>query len=273
MIWEFPGTIRRFDQDELWIGFWDGLMSRYDIKQNRFHNYEYDYTDPTSLETWSVPEIFKDSDENIWVGGAESGLTRMINKSGGFTYLNSVSDNRKDFPEKWVIKIYEDKKEDLWLGGRKKGLYKYNRGTGKINNLIYYGENGKILSHEIREIYERKEGVLWLATKESGLLKFDVEKEEFQAFTTKEGLPSNIIQSFVVDNNGRFWMGTINGLCCFNPDNQEIKNFFRADGLPSVHFNKGAAFANHEGKLYFGTTKGLVVFRPEDLKPEQSGAF
>lgn len=269
MIWGFPGTIRRFGADELWIGFWDGLMSRYDIKQNRFHNYEYDHTDPTSLETWSVREIFKDSGETIWVGGTESGLTHMVDQSGTFSYPNSDTGNGKDFPEKWVMAIHEDPKGNLWLGGRKNGLYKYNKETGTIKNFTHHGMSGKKLSHEVREIHQSEDGTLWLATRGAGLLRFDVEKEEFQAFTQMEGLPSNIIQSLVVDKNGRFWMGTVNGLCCFNPDNKKVNNYFRTDGLPSLHFNTGAAFADKDGRLYFGTTRGLVAFNPDNLEEEQ----
>ncbi|MBI3802384.1 MAG: regulator [Nitrospirae bacterium] len=52
--------------------------------------------------------------------------------------------------------------------------------------------------------------VLWIGTS-NGLLRYDMAREEQKAYTTKDGLLSNIIHTVAIDPKGNKWIGTYGG--------------------------------------------------------------
>ena len=61
-------------------------------------------------------------------------------------------------------------------------------------------------------------------------------------------------------------ISTTNGLAVLNPVNQEIKVFKKEHGLLSNQFNYNSSLKAKDGKLYFGTLKGLVRFHPDNIQ-------
>lgn len=108
--------------------------------------------------------------------------------------------------------------------------------------------------------YENK---VWIGTR-SGLLVFDQTREEFQQYSTVDGLPNNIIYN-IIPNGNDLWLGTHHGLCRFNISSKEIRNYYTADGLTHNEFNRKSAFKGKDGKLYFGGMNGINSFYPEIL--------
>jgi signal transduction histidine kinase/ligand-binding sensor domain-containing protein/CheY-like chemotaxis protein/AraC-like DNA-binding protein len=263
---KFPGTIRAFDPDYLYIGFWDGLMSIYDIRGNFFRNFTYDFEDSTSLRTWSVRDILKDSKGNIWLGGSDAGLTLMTDAKGRFRYFDSHPLPERNYQENWVVKIMEGKDGNLWLGGRFGGLYKFNTMDSTFTSIKYTDKFGEVVPYEVREIYPESDSIMWLATRSAGLLQFNIHTQQFKTFSVTDGLPSMQIKSMIADDDYNLWLGTNNGLSRFNPETFEIRNFYTSDGLPSDDFNDGTPFKDENGTLFFGTTRGLVSFHPDDIR-------
>ena len=85
-------------------------------------------------------------------------------------------------------------------------------------------------------------------------------------YTTQDGLPSNVIYRIEEDPKGHMWISTTNGLAVLNPVNQEIKVFKKEHGLLSNQFNYNSSLKAKDGKLYFGTLKGLVRFHPDNIQ-------
>lgn len=61
---------------------------------------------------------------------------------------------------------------------------------------------------------EGPHGNLWFGTTTKGLIRFD--GQNFQAFTTKDGLSSNNVSSMLWAKDGSLWLGTANGLSKFD---------------------------------------------------------
>jgi signal transduction histidine kinase/ligand-binding sensor domain-containing protein len=71
-----------------------------------------------------------------------------------------------------------------------------------------------------------REGVLWISTLGSGMRrasapealegrKYEQSSEAIEAFTSKDGLTSDIVTAILEDREGNIWAGTNNGLDCF----------------------------------------------------------
>lgn len=77
--------------------------------------------------------------------------------------------------------------------------------------------------------------------------------------------------SLTVDRSGNLWIGTLRGLVRFDPRTGRFIAYDRDDGIVSDTYSPKSAVALADGKLIFGATRGLTVFRPGDVKPDRRG--
>lgn len=67
---------------------------------------------------------------------------------------------------------------------------------------------------QVNMMVEDKDGYLWIATNGGGLARFD--GKEFKVFTTRDGLPSNIIQYLKLDSKQNLWIINPIGITRYN---------------------------------------------------------
>lgn len=98
-----------------------------------------------------------------------------------------------------------------------------------------------------------------------GLYIVDIDNYSvIKRLTEKDGLTDQIVISGLIDEAGRCWLGTFNGLNVIDSSFSLIKTIYEFDGLPSREFNSFSATA-HQGELYFGTINGAVRIDPEKV--------
>ena len=61
--------------DVLWLGTWGGGLNRFDLEKNKFKTYKHDNSDPTTISSNFVHQIFETRDGMLWLT-----TTRGINK-------------------------------------------------------------------------------------------------------------------------------------------------------------------------------------------------
>ncbi|MEK7257406.1 MAG: triple tyrosine motif-containing protein, partial [Bacteroidota bacterium] len=121
--------------------------------------------------------------------------------------------------------------------------------------------------------------LLWLGTKGGGLNRLDLRTGKFSHFTSKNGLPDDVVYGILADEERRLWLSTNRGLVCFNPATGSMRNYRQADGLQDDEFNTWA-FGNSDsyrknGELMFGGVKGLNMFDPKTISdnPHKPGVL
>ena len=80
----------------------------------------------------------------------------------------------------------------------------------------------------------------------------------------QSGLTEDMAVAATIDDAGRLWIGTFNGLNVLDSDYKFIKNIYAFEGLPNKEFNTRASTKNMNGELIFGTLNGLCVIDPEE---------
>jgi ligand-binding sensor domain-containing protein/two-component sensor histidine kinase len=78
---------------------------------------------------------------------------------------------------------------------------------------------------------------------------------------------SNYIDLLLDDGQGMIWAGTNNGLFRFDPDSLLLdvankEHFTTADGIRGMECNLNAGYRDAQGRLFFGTTAGMVMYDP-----------
>ena len=99
-----------------------------------------------------------------------------------------------------------------------------------------------------------------------GVIKYDFQTGESIHYTVKDGMPSNVVFRILRDNDRCFWISTANGLVRFDSKTEQITTFTENHGLISRQFNENSAFKDSDENFYFGSVKGFVHFRPEDVR-------
>ncbi len=117
---------------------------------------------------------------------------------------------------------------------------------------------------QVNFIHQDSEGTLWFAT-ETGLVQFDPKTERHVDYTTKEGLPDNIVQCILPDDAGNLWVSTAKGISKFNPKTKSFYNFSESDGLQGQFFNRKSCFRDESGWMYFGGLNGFNRFHPKQI--------
>ena len=83
-----------------------------------------------------------------------------------------------------------------------------------------------------------------------GVLGLNMHTAEQVRITTQQGLPSNYTKSILLANNN-LWIGTDNGLCCYNLFHKQIRTFATQPQLANVSFSVNAACQLPDGRLAF----------------------
>ena len=184
--------------------------------------------------------------EELWSGGAGVFLKKQHLKSGEI----------ETYPLSNILSLAKNSNNQLIAGGH--------------NGLHIISSSGAIATfnataHKIGSIFcvMPIKDEIWLGSEGQGLIKYYNGK--FKKFSTKDGLPSNLIYGILADDLGNLWLSTTKGLSCFNLEKQTFRNYGIADGLGLKEFAYGAYAKLATGELAFGGNHGMVVFNPKDI--------
>ncbi|MDM8559806.1 two-component regulator propeller domain-containing protein [Candidatus Parabeggiatoa sp. HSG14] len=248
----------------LWVGTYGGGLNKFDRQQNQFIHYRHNPVNPNSLSDDHVRAIYEDSTGTFWIGTRE-GLNKFDRQSEKFVHYQNDPQIPNSLSGNSILSIYEDSTHRLWIGTQEGGLNKFEREQNKFMSYLHDPQNSNSLSHnEVFALHEDITGVLWIGTLGGGLNKFDPKTETFTHYREKDGLPNDVINGILEDNQGNLWLSTNKGISQFNPTTATFRNYDILDGLQNDEF-RTAYYKNNRGELFFGGINGFNVFYPENI--------
>lgn len=245
------------NNDELWIGTFEHGLDVMNIKTSKVIKHYPGDDSSKVLRSNFIVTILQTKKKDIFIG-TRQGLYQFdaVNKS--FNGIPEIPSNS------FIHSLLEDKNGHLWIGTMGNGLFYYDAPTKRIINFIYNQKNKKSISgNSITTIFEDSYGDKWVGTEGSGLCKFNLADSSFSSYTLKDGLPGNTIFKILEDSLKNLWITTSKGLVCFNPSTKKIIVYTTANGLLSDQFNYNSGYKDANGKMYFGSVKGLISFTPD----------
>lgn len=116
--------------------------------------------------------------------------------------------------------------------------------------------------------------ILWISYSGYGLVGLDGDTfEQRYLFDKTNLLPSNNIYSLQLDSAGDIWISSHHGLLKFDPESKTLQRYGYIHGLVNEEFNQGANLRLVDGRLVFGSPKGLVFFDPAQLPNKQQSSL
>jgi signal transduction histidine kinase/CheY-like chemotaxis protein/streptogramin lyase len=297
-----PGSnvqaIHRDASGVLWVGTEDGLHRRSRDGKSWSH-----WTDKQGLAGKKVRAIASSSDGSLWVGSSPGGVTRLDPHSGGTRRYSLGFGPGKD----WILQLKMDADDRLWVvtrGGafRSTDVRHSPRfeplvpGIGpagqEIRQLAQDAEGwlwiassrGLLkLDHGRWERYTtadglRNDGIQFLATGPDAVwvgydnslgatrLDFARGRPRVQHFSEANGLASDELSSIVVDAEGWTWISGTDGLNAF--DGHKWRHYGQAQGMLWNDCASRALYADQDGSIWVGTSRGLSHFMPATYRPK-----
>ena len=257
----------------LWFATILGLIS-FDPATKKYHWYKHIEGDSTSLSNPSCTGIIEDRKGRYWVTTWGGGFEAFDPQSGKFRAfkvhegLNSISTSS-------LVGIFKDSHGIFYIGSWNGGVITFDPERETFKIYRHHSNDTNSVSSDIAVSFiESASGIIWVGTTGGGINAFNPATGKFRAFTTKDGLCANSVLSLKEDNNGNYWVGTLNGISCFTPPQDpfnptsefHFRNYNKSDGLPDNRMSM-AAFKDADGKIFFGSSDaGLIYFNPGELK-------
>ncbi len=232
--------------------------------------------------TYETVNTLENDSSFIWVGTSQ-GLKLFHNQNNNFSIdqeFNTISYSFKNIKYKAnsILSILSTK-QDLWIGTEDAGLIQYKKKENvKINssNFRFFNNHTsvRLSGNKVCCIFQstRYPDILWIGTEQNGITALTVKESEIissEIYNTHSGtkhISDNNIRVMHEDQEGFVWIGTQNGLSCFNPQTKTFLNYFHSlKDTTSINSNViNCIFEDKGGNLWIGTNSGL------NLKTERS---
>jgi len=243
-------SIKSMGDGKVLIGTHLGGLNIYDKNTGEMTWYKHDVNNMKSISGNIVWDIAIDKKGLVWLA-TNSGLDKFDPHTRTFIHYTEFDDMKRG-----IVWISVDHDNDLWLGDETTKVYR--PGFGIISTF----------KESLIDVFEDSKGNYW-ATSGRGIELYDKYKGAIRTYNENNGIASSTTYCILEDNNGMLWISTINGLSCFNPDNEKFKNYFSVDGLQGNQFHYKAAFKSKTGELLFGGKKGLTILNPDNIIENQ----
>lgn len=253
----------------LWVGTWGGGLHRFDPEKEIFHRYGSNPSDSHSLGDDFIWSLLVDRDGTLWVGTESRGLRRYRPQTDDFSSPSIAVDKDDALSNGFVLAITEDRQGSLWIATYY-GVYVYDKIASEFRVYLHDpNDPSSLASNAASSILADSRGGVWIGS-DRGVSYKERGADNFRRITMVDGLPAQTVSSVIEDRNGDLWLATTSGVARVSPDTFSIQTYDTEHGFVGSTYARDATFVDSKGRLYFGSTEGLTVFYPEDLKPISS---
>lgn len=215
-----------YDDTHLLVATGGGL-SVFNTRTERLTNYTNSLTDPTSLPTHTVNNLFQDDSGIIWIG-TTYGLAccNRYRRPIDLHYINTV-DRHGNITRETVtdLAVLPDAGE-IWIGTNN-GLRRY---TSDMRLLRHYTTADSPLPHNnIKRLLIDSRGVMWIGTN-NGVVYMDRSRREFRhVVTPKNDFAFKYVYDMKEDTDGDIIVNISSGVCFIRPTRSQSGDVERLD--------------------------------------------
>lgn len=212
-------------ESNLWLGAWDGGLSKFNTETKKFTLYQNDPENSHSFPDNIVWCITEDLQNQLWIGTDKNGLLKYDREKDQFISFkndendpNSISDNK-------VLTIYVAQNGDIWLGTTT-GLNRIAFSESKENKVVFenFPKEIGLFETTILGVMEDKHDNLWICSS-NYLTKYNPVTERAKNYHIFDKLhigEFNVNAVYKDSQKGDMYLGGTNGFNVFNPDS--LKN-------------------------------------------------
>lgn len=177
--------------------------------------------------------------------------------SRGCAATNWMKYFRKDTLLNTYMRAYAVQGDRLWVGTWGDGVVVYTGNDTKNYNSkntrsVPELSDGLISDCVTTLAVDERGGRVWIGTND-GLSSCNLEAADWKRYTSKDGLPNDVIRDVAIDDKGLVWVGTPSGVSSF--DGESWKTYDSSSGL---HENSVQSMTVTGDTVWVATVSGSV---------------
>lgn len=224
-------TITLTSDTSVWIGTQEGLY----LALKKRDTYQVRRID--GLKGNRVKSVFQDSQQRIWIGTEESGISLLQIRGSQVELLANFHQESGNSESNHLNCVFQDSRGQVWAGTADQGLLKYNPESEKFENAqVLINSN----TDAIMSMLEDKDGNLWLTTN-GGIIRIYYKEggEKSDNYTVADGLQGNIFlpNSLYQLNSNRIFAGGYYGFNGFYPSSVRQNDYIPATVITGISVN------------------------------------
>lgn len=227
---------------QLWIGTGasgvDGSgLNRFDPSTGNVVRYQHDESNPESLSSNNIADIYEADDGTFWIatGGFSlqgNGLDQFDPNTGTAKHYQHRASDPQSISGDDLITLWGDSTGMLWIGTWSNGLSLMDLAEpGKFTNYKndpFFADS--LSGDEIWSLFKDRSGILWIGTSHSGINKLAANTGQFSLYRNNPSDPTtlgtNATGAFAEDPRGNIWIATWGaGLDRFNPGTGQFTHY------------------------------------------------
>lgn len=269
----------------LWLGTSEHGLQQY--ANGEFTSWTLPSSNPQAQKTNS---LLLGKDKQLWIGTLGGGL--WCRKNGA--YREIITSTGGHFKE--IISIYEDSEHTIWVCTPNGLFYYYNGSMVKVKALgypcfsVFEQTPGKLLAGTTAGLFQvvdktgiaaleiprvgivncfsRWRNYILLGTEDEGVVFWDAASGKTLRCNAENGLSSDFVFSLYADTSSLVFAGTEHGVSSigFNEKLNQfiVKNHSSLNSPYGPECNLNAVQKGTDGKLWFGTVNGMVLYTAAD---------
>lgn len=265
---------------KLWLGTVDNGLVRLDPASGETLAYRANTTTPDVLSHNRIRSLAFDAQQQLWIATYGGGINVFDPVTERFRNFDALTGTGLPLSRvMWYV--FKDSSDILWLAADQGGLLRYEAGGDFIAQRHRPYDRTSLPSDQVRTVYEDRNGDLWIGNFPSGVSYYNRATGKVQNYTYQPDQASSISHSSVLaihrDAQGRFWIGTEDGLNLFDPQSGTFQRYLPGPdtGLTAKAVLSIAQYDDQT--LWVGTWSGGLFafdlgtrkFQPLDTRPPE----
>ncbi|MEO8852760.1 MAG: two-component regulator propeller domain-containing protein, partial [Ginsengibacter sp.] len=248
------------DGNDLWIGTFEHGIDLMDVRTGKIKHHFAAGAGIKDIKSNFAVCFYRTKGGEVYVGTG-NGIFLYNRKTKDFTSPSEIPQNI------FVTGLIEDHQKVMWASTNNNGVFWFDPISKKIGHLLKDDHNpNSLCNNSVNDIFEDSHNNMWFSTEGGGLCSLNNRRNKFTLFTMANGLPANFIFKVLEDDNHQLWASTSRGLVSFQSGFKNPIVYTQANGLLNNQFNYHSGYKDKDGRLYFGSVKGMISFMPDEIR-------
>lgn len=224
------------------------------------------YTPQAASET-AVPstilDISEDEHGRLWVASYLKGCG-WIDAAGQYHWLDCTKGKAES-----VFGVKADQHGHVWIGTMGDGLKRYDLQTGEVKEYrateeaVIDPNRNALVNDYIAQLYLSDDHRRLYVGTSLGLACLDIERDSWVSVLGRNRIVDDkAISDMKEDGEGNVWVGSTDGLYCYNKKTRQTKIYTKAQRMADDHV--AAIEIDKNGHLWVSTSHGLTRLNPKD---------
>jgi len=254
--WNEIRSMEMYYKDTLWLGTNGGIIW-YATETGKYGKLT---DDPKYKWSEGISAVLTPvrPDGDAWVCNMLGGKLVRYNVQQR-TYTLFTAQTKPALPFDKIKHIVYDSYGDVWIGGH--SLTRWNNSLQDFDTLIKVYGGANRFYDDIIFMRADDNGSLWIHNAHNGLLEYRIREKKFIAYSTKDGLGTDVLAAMSPIYDNKLWAAGNNKLNFFDTRTKEFTVYDMDDGLPEQYpTGKKIYFDQTSGLLYMGSNQYVVRF-------------